>query len=123
MFGVATQRDTVSPWRSVYKMGLLLSSEVTFCLTTGGHNVGVVNPPGPGVPRSYQLATRAAGATHLDADCWSGAAPTVAGSWWPAWAHWLAAHGGKQVAPPAMGGADADLQVLDSAPGRYILIP
>jgi polyhydroxyalkanoate synthase subunit PhaC len=45
MFVVSTELDHVSPWRSVYKIHLLTDSELTFVLSTGGHNVGVVNPP------------------------------------------------------------------------------
>ena len=66
VFSLGTQRDTVSPWRSVYKVNLLTKAEVTFCLTSGGHNVGIVNPPGPGVKRSYQLATRGADDHYID---------------------------------------------------------
>jgi polyhydroxyalkanoate synthase subunit PhaC len=123
VFSVGTQRDTVAPWQSVYKIHLLTDTEVTFCLTTGGHNVGVVNPPGPGVRRSHQLATRAADQRFVDADTWIATAPSIDGSWWPSWAQWLDGHGGDRVALPSMGAAQAGLPVLGDAPGQYVLIP
>ena len=46
MFAVATATDHVSPWRSVYKLHLLVDTELTFLLTSGGHNAGIVSPPG-----------------------------------------------------------------------------
>ena len=45
LFVVATERDHVSPWRSVYKIQRLVRAPVSFVLTSGGHNVGIVNPP------------------------------------------------------------------------------
>jgi polyhydroxyalkanoate synthase subunit PhaC len=121
MFVVGTQRDTVSPWLSVYKIHMLTDTEVTFCLSSGGHNVGVVNPPGPGVKRSYQVATRKADARYIDPQAWSAEAPTHEGSWWPQWESWLHQHASGQAAPPAMGNKAAGLPVLDDAPGQYVL--
>jgi polyhydroxyalkanoate synthase len=124
MFVLGTQRDTVSPWQSVYKIHLLTETDLTFCLTSGGHNVGVVNPPGPGAPRSYQRARREAGRRDVDAQAWAASAPSHEGSWWPAWSAWLAQHGGGDVAPPAMGRKPSrgDLaEVFGNAPGQYVL--
>lgn len=45
MFAVATERDHVSPWRSVFKINILTVGNVTFTLTSGGHNVGIVSLP------------------------------------------------------------------------------
>jgi len=120
MFVLGTQRDTVSPWHSVYKVHLLTDTELTFCLCSGGHNVGVVNPPGPGVKRSYQIARRAADDRYVDPDAWAAATPAHEGSWWPAWEAWLAGHGGRRVAPPDLGGPGAGAG-LEDAPGRYVL--
>ncbi|MDO9312929.1 MAG: alpha/beta fold hydrolase [Burkholderiaceae bacterium] len=120
VFSLGTQRDTVAPWRSVFKIHLLTRSEVTFCLSSGGHNVGVVNPPGPGVARSYQIATHGADENYVDPDTWLATAPSHEGSWWPAWQKWLEQHSGKRVAPPAMGNEDAGYPALDDAPGRYV---
>jgi polyhydroxyalkanoate synthase len=122
LFVVGTQRDTVSPWKSVYKIHLLTDTEVTFCLSTGGHNVGVVNPPGPGVTRSYQIACRGVAERYVDPDSWAASAPTVDGSWWPGWEQWLRAHAGERVAPPAMGAPGAGLPLLGAAPGEYVLV-
>jgi polyhydroxyalkanoate synthase len=122
VFALGTQRDTVSPWRSVYKINLLADAEVTFCLSSGGHNVGVVNPPGAGVARSYQIATRACDDRYVDPDTWLDTAPAHEGSWWPAWERWLRRHDGKRVAAPPMGNEAAGYAPLEDAPGRYVLI-
>ncbi len=123
VFAVGTERDTVSPWHAVYKIHLLAPAEVTFCLSSGGHNVGVVNPPGPSVKRSYQIGTRKAGARYIDPDTWHAATPVHEGSWWPALTHWLQRHSGERVAPPAMGNEAAGYPVRGDAPGRYVLVP
>jgi polyhydroxyalkanoate synthase len=90
IFAVATQRDHVSPWRSVYKTHLLTDTEVTFLLTSGGHNAGIVSEPGH-ANRSYQVACRTSNERYLDPEAWEAATPAQEGSWWPAWQHWLAA--------------------------------
>jgi len=122
IFMLGTQRDTVSPWHSVYKINLLTDAEVTFCLTTGGHNVGIVNPPGPGAKRSYQLATRAADARYLDPDTWINTTPAHQGSWWPALVSWLQQHSGQRVAPPPMGNPARGYPALEAAPGHFVLV-
>ncbi|MDX8122499.1 alpha/beta fold hydrolase [Janthinobacterium sp. GMG2] len=114
IFAVGTLTDHVAPWRSVYKLQLLTDTDVTFLLTSGGHNAGVVSPPGQ-PRRSYQLATHGHDAPYIDADSWQRDVPHHDGSWWPAWQAWLAQRSGAQVAPPPMG------PDLGDAPGRYVL--
>ncbi|HEU5478821.1 MAG TPA: alpha/beta fold hydrolase, partial [Candidatus Tumulicola sp.] len=102
VFAVATQTDHVAPWRSVYKTHLLLDTEVTFLLTSGGHNAGVVSEPGhPG--RVYRIATRPAEGRYVDPDHWVETARPGEGSWWPAWVAWLSSHSGSPATPPALG--------------------
>jgi len=119
IFMVGTTTDHIAPWRSVHKLHYLSPAEITFALTSGGHNAGVVNPPLAGSHRSYQLLTREAGGTYLAPDDWLTVAATVQGSWWPAWQHWLAGRSGQQVKPPRIGAAG--YKPLADAPGRYVL--
>lgn len=67
IFAVGTERDHVAPWRSVYKINLLVDTDVTFVLTTGGHNAGIVSEPGH-PRRGYQIATRKEGEIYIDPD-------------------------------------------------------
>lgn len=117
LFVVGTVRDHVSPWRSVYKIHLLTDTGVTFLLTSGGHNAGIVSEPGHR-GRSYQMATHQHDAKYLDPDTWQATAPRYDGSWWPAWQSWLAARSGNLTPPSPMG-----LAALDDAPGTYVLAP
>jgi polyhydroxyalkanoate synthase len=117
VFALGTERDTVAPWRSVHKIHLLCRAEVTFCLTSGGHNAGVVNPPATAAGHSYRIATRGDGAGYLGPAEWEASTPASEGSWWPAWADWLGRHGGKRVAA-----RPAEDQGVD-APGLYVLEP
>ncbi|MBL0726584.1 alpha/beta hydrolase [Piscinibacter sp. HJYY11] len=118
VFNVGTVQDHVAPWRSVYKLHALCDAEQTFVLTAGGHNVGIVNPPGNPVPSSYRVHTRHADDPLLTPDEWLQATPLTAGSWWEAWSSWLAKHSGRRGAAPRMGlpGLPAD----DRGPGHYV---
>jgi len=119
IFNVGTVQDHVAPWRSVFKLQALTDAEQTFVLTAGGHNVGIVNPPGQ-AKSSYRLRQRSASDRLLTPDEWLQTTPTVAGSWWSAWAVWLTRHSGRRVPPPAMGAPQAGLPPLDAAPGLYV---
>jgi polyhydroxyalkanoate synthase len=46
MFVVGTVRDHVAPWKSTYKINYQVEADVTYLLTSGGHNAGIVAPPG-----------------------------------------------------------------------------
>lgn len=122
LFVVATERDHVSPWHSVYKIHLLTDTGVTFVLTNGGHNAGIVNEPGhPG--RHYRLAARGDRDQYISPDAWRETIPRREGSWWPAWQRWLAQRSGRRAPPPAMGARRKGYPPLCDAPGTYVLAP
>ncbi|GIL02793.1 MAG: poly-beta-hydroxybutyrate polymerase [Alphaproteobacteria bacterium] len=119
MFAVGTESDHIAPWTSVYKLHLFTDGELTFVLTKGGHNAGIVSEPGHR-GRHHHVATRAPGDRYVDSAAWRAAAARVEGSWWPSWADWLARHGtAERVAPPAMGAPN--YPPLCPAPGSYVL--
>ena len=119
---VGTTKDHVAPWRSVYKIGILTDTDVTFILCSGGHNAGIVSEPGhPG--RSYQIATRADADKYVDPDTWAAATPHRPGSWWEAWSDWLVGHSSGTAPPPPMGAPDRGYPPLAEAPGAYVLMP
>ena len=121
IFAVGTEKDHVAPWQSVYKIHLLSDAdEVTFVLTTGGHNAGIVSEPGRR-GRSFRMSTHLQGQPYLDPNTWLTASPSYEGSWWPAWQDWLVRHSSDRVPPPAMGAPQAGYPALEAAPGTYVL--
>jgi polyhydroxyalkanoate synthase len=121
IFLVGTERDHVAPWKSVYMLHLYADAEITFCLTSGGHNVGIVNPPQQeGPPRHFRIATKGADDRYIDPDQWFARHEKRDGSWWPAWQAWLAERSGERVAPPTLG--TTDYAPIGNAPGSYVLM-
>ena len=121
LFCLGTETDHVAPWRSVYKIQQLTDAEITFALATGGHNAGVVSPPGH-PNRSYRVRVREADGKYVDPDVYLVQAERKAGSWWPEWQGWLARHSGAPRKPPPTGAVGKGIVPLDDAPGRYVLM-
>ncbi len=120
MFVIGTETDHIAPWRSVYKVELFTDTEVTFVLTNGGHNAGILSEPGHR-GRHYMIATRKPGDRYVDPDTWLSLATHADGSWWPAWASWLESKSDpERVAPPAIGAPSRGFVPLCEAPGAYI---
>jgi polyhydroxyalkanoate synthase len=120
MFVVGTETDHISPWRSVYKLHLFTDNELTFALTNGGHNAGVVSEPGhPG--RHYYFATRRPGDRYVDSSTWLAHSTRAEGSWWELWASWLADRSApQQIDSPPIGAPSRGLLSLCLAPGTYV---
>ena len=115
IFAVGTETDHIAPWRSVYKIRLLSRAEVTFVLTKGGHNAGIVSEPGH-KGRHYRMASDGPADPFVDPDTWLDQAQHFEGSWWPAWTNWLRRQcPRKPIAAPAPG------KGLCAAPGTYVL--
>jgi len=117
VFAVGTEKDHVSPWRSVYKLHRLTHTELTFVLTNGGHNAGIVSEPGH-PHRHFAMHTRQPDDPVRDADSWQEQARRHEGSWWPAWHAWLLQRGSGTLVPARR--IDAGT-ALDDAPGGYVL--
>ena len=113
-FVVSTEKDHVAPWKSVYKIHLIMNHALTFVLVKGGHNAGIISEPGN--PRgSYHLRERKKDNSFLSPEDWYQIAEKFDGSWWPAWSTWLVENSDpKRVAPPELDSK------LPKAPGTYV---
>jgi polyhydroxyalkanoate synthase len=99
----------------VHRIHLLANCDVTFTLTNGGHNAGIVSEPGH-KGRHYYISERHPGDCYLDADAWLEQARAEQGSWWLAWSDWLTRESrGPEVPARAVGPS------LAKAPGTYVL--
>jgi polyhydroxyalkanoate synthase len=113
LFVVGAERDHVSPWRSVYKLHLFAHQPLTFLLTAGGHNAGIVSEPGH-AGRHYRVATRDVDAPYRSPDAFMAESALNEGSWWPCWRRWL---DGKSTGTVKARRLEAD---LPDAPGAYV---
>ena len=119
VFCVSTTGDHVAPWQSVYKLHILSDTDITFVLTSGGHNAGIVSPPGhPG--RVYQISAVARDANYVPPEDWRAQTSPQDGSWWPEFVTWLRAQSSGTGKPPKMGGSDDVAATSGDAPGTYV---
>ncbi len=120
VFAVGTLKDHVAPWHSVFKIHAFSDTDVTFVLTSGGHNAGIVSEPGH-PHRSFQINSKRAMDRYVDPETWAAETEIHDGSWWEAWVAWLDAHSGKPTSPPEMGNIDSGYTVLADAPGTFVM--
>ncbi len=120
LFAVGTEADHVAPWRSVYKFHLLTDAEVTFVLTNGGHNAGIVSEPGH-PHRRYRVTTQRSGRSLRRS---GGLGRRDAGDERLVVARMDAVarqrHSGAPVAPPAIGAPKTGYAPVCDAPGTYV---
>ena len=119
IFAVGTEKDHVAPWTSVYKIHHLTDADITFVLTSGGHNAGIISEPGH-KHRHYRIATTPHAGRYQDPDAWVAAHAPQDGSWWDAWAEWVQAHSGPRTVPPPLAHAEKGYPALCDAPGTYV---
>jgi polyhydroxyalkanoate synthase len=118
IFLVGTENDHIAPWHSVFKLHLLNDGELTFVLTSGGHNAGILSEPGH-KHRHFRIRVRREGGHTLGPDEWQQDTQPRDGSWWVEWNKWLAQRTTGQIDPPRMG-APGFMPLCD-APGTYVL--
>ncbi len=115
IYCVATETDHVSPWTSVFRLSLLTDTDVTFILTNGGHNGGILSEPGH-KGRHFRYGHKKEGDGHVTAADWFERHHPVSGSWWPHWSKWL-----KKRSGHPQNTRSSLVTSLDAAPGRYVL--
>jgi polyhydroxyalkanoate synthase subunit PhaC len=115
-FVFAAREDHIVPWRTAFDSAGLLGGDVHFVLGASGHIAGSINPVSKN-KRNYWT-----GDFHGRlADEWLEHAQSTPGSWWNAWAEWLAGQPDKQVAARKKLG-DANHPPIEDAPGRYVRV-
>ena len=124
VFVYGSKEDHIVPWTAAYASMQLLNPKNPkanrFVLGASGHIAGVINPASKN-KRSYWVNEKGGKARPKNDAAWLETAVENKGSWWPAWARFLAEHGGVQVPAPAVAG-NAQYVPFEPAPGRYVKV-
>ena len=115
LYMVSTEEDHIAPWKQTYSLVHRTGGDVLFTLSSSGHIIGIVNPPGPKCKRTYWQGKPKAGETPEE---WQARQTNVAGSWWENWVGWLAERSGAQVKPKM---STRTYPKICAAPGKYVL--
>ncbi|MFF5438896.1 PHA/PHB synthase family protein [Streptomyces achromogenes] len=112
-FVVASARDHIVPWESVYLGARSLGGKASFRLIPSGHVGAVINPPRPN-------ATHLRGQKRLPEDParWLAGAHERPESWWTAWSRWLARRSGPRTTARPCG--NRHYPARERAPGVYV---
>jgi polyhydroxyalkanoate synthase len=113
VYMLSTREDHIAPWASTYAATQLYQGKMTFVLAGSGHIAGVINPPSV---EKYGYWTNET--LPPDPEAWLEGATQHAGSWWPHWRNWNAAHAGEKIAARVPG--DGALTPIEDAPGSYV---
>ncbi|HTO84587.1 MAG TPA: class I poly(R)-hydroxyalkanoic acid synthase [Methylomirabilota bacterium] len=112
---LSAREDHIAPWRTTYTATQIYKGPVRFVLGASGHIAGVVNPP---AANKYSYWTN--DKNPPDPQAWLASAKEHAGSWWPDWAKWVAAHSGPKV--PARKPGGGKLKAIENTPGSYVKV-
>lgn len=112
IYELFTKEDHIAPAASVYRGSKLFGGPVRHVMAGSGHIAGVVNPP---AKVKYQFWSDGKPGSLTE---WMATAREKAGSWWPDWSAWLAAHSGPKV--PARNPSNGPLWAIEDAPGSYV---
>jgi polyhydroxyalkanoate synthase len=116
-FVYGSRDDHIVPWPSAFDSLNILPGSTRFVLGASGHIAGVINSPAKNKRNYWVNDSGKAG----NADDWFSGASEIAGSWWPEWAKFLNAQGGKKVKAKAKPG-NAKYKPIEAAPGRYVKV-
>jgi len=111
-----SREDHIVPWDAAYRSTQVFTGKKRFVLGASGHIAGVINPPAK-KKRSHWIGKP--GVLPAESAEWLAKATEHAGSWWPDWSHWLAAHAGAKKAAPKLPG-NRTYKPIEPAPGRYV---
>ena len=114
IFMQSSKEDHIAPAKSVFASAKNFGGQVTFLMAGSGHIAGVINHPDA---KKYQYWWNDQNCQTLDE--WRDGAVEHPGSWWPQWHKWLSRKSGKKV--PARKPGDGKLQVIEPAPGSYVM--
>lgn len=113
LYAVGASVDHITPWAGTFSSAMLTRGPVRYVLSTSGHILGIINPPGAGNKQEYWVGD-VDGETNGKA--WKAKQHKSAGSWWPDWSNWLHHHcGPRQTAL-----TDDNYPRLGDAPGTYV---
>ncbi|MFI2241719.1 PHA/PHB synthase family protein [Streptomyces chrestomyceticus] len=112
VFAVASLRDHIVPWQTVYHGARALGGTAAFHLVPSGHVGSLVNPPRP-------KAVYWHGGPQLPSDPahWLAGATPRTESWWAEWTRWLTARSGTHV--PGRPCGNNHYPPGSPAPGQY----
>jgi polyhydroxyalkanoate synthase len=111
----AAKEDHIAPYQSVFKSTGFYSGPVRFMLAGSGHIAGVINPPAANKYNHWINEEQ-----PKDLNTWIETAEERPGSWWNDWDKWLKKHSGTKVVARIPG--DAELTVIEDAPGSYVSV-
>lgn len=117
-FFVGTQKDHITPWKSVYQGFQLVQGQKQFLLGDSGHVAGIIHSPTVQKRKKYGYTVSKQKFYPETADAWLQQTSYMQGSWWSYWIVWLRKHSGKKIPAPSF--AELHHPGIDEAPGEYI---